>query len=1339
MNLKYKHNHLIYFFNLSLMLLVVFSPSLVIAEGDCSRIFKIKPSISLPHYINRNSNEQDGNIEEESEVIKQLRKIQLSSNSGKQHIEAVQKSLIEAYQKSYKYFILGISNLSYSQASSTYTLMMFIKYLIAPSSVPEEFKNYVDSHLNPNLSIIYEERSYEILELNPNSDFVALAKEHLVLPPIKDHIRYSQLLSSLNTSFKTYAQKIDRTTPTDKNIKIILQDALKKYMQLKDNSWVLYSYAQHSSNIDIHSFSQFKIDEVLKCLNVFKTLFKLSILPYKFKLVDKLTSIISQLSSDDFTDLLRFLIAYPELMITTLTFNEEIPFVDDKNLLFTITLERFIDNTNQMLEKKLPRSDLKTVKQIYEVAIKNIDSYLNMVLEDIFLLDQSEKIEKHNVYSNEFIALVVSIHYWIYTHYPHEEYEDLDSINDDELSNHIKANTPGFAKEVVDIFSTLDPLNKTVFLWYMGVMPYVYDVGINTVQSEVVSAFNIGIFDLLFQKVINSNVVDEKVISEIMYLTANDVDMFLKFLLQCRAENEVDKKIIFTLIKESLTPPFLTSSLKYLRLSLTDNLITIDDILNYFYSDSFSKSDELKQNLIYILAKSTTTFNELESIITSLINHDLSAMIGTYFSYIDMDKFIQDNTDYLEQEANTISTKSKVLTQLIQLPKVPTNAKRLISFIFLKKGILSYTELSFILYYKKDISVSDSQIIDKVKSIELKDCLSFINKRTYLDIPAVKETLISNLIKMNTNEITTLSFDEIKSIVIFLISNTKFTGVEDKIVSILSQREDVTNDFINEINSSSLLSESLTTMKELMITHNFMKKAPKIKREVIKKVQINSIDHGTIRATEVELLVKDIIDNQDIESTINVVQLLNKLVTEIDTILDKNNGKRVVKELQKSLDLILKMLQNFPMNKYPLVKQVFYSNLSFDSFDYLISNITNYKLKEFIYSIFSYWIDSNIINHSNVDQFTDSLLQLSDKKIYSTQLLYKLVLKLLKISNKDNKSSGQLIRFLTATIKNDTKPTSSKDNPRFSFLNSSSIINELLPVISKLQELSEPLREVLKQKLSKTYSIEGVNQTNLYIIKLNHALINSVSSLPLYKKLILLSVLSDEAVLYLKNQEDLSKFNETVSSLKRLINYSKNHPQYIVDLASSVIQRLNEVLLLKDQIKRNLNVIYNQNEAEFVTEDSFHLREQTSIYILFLQEIKKGRICLNLSDRSFKGLGYDVVSVDSQSTHYTEVKSKMNVHSSDYPVSISLNEAHVALKFHLKQLDGNYHLVLVPLSQHDIMKYGEVIEMNINWAILQRILEYYQDPDLLDYGFTIIDKLDHQILLRDFTENLFRE
>ena len=714
----------------------------------------------------------------------------------------------------------------------------------------------------------------------------------------------------------------------------------------------------------------------------------------------------------------------------------------------------------------------------------------------------------------------------------------------------------------------------------------------------------------------------------------------------------------------------------------------------------------------------------------------MDSYLNYYFSILNIDQFTNKNYELTQQVQEDFFSNSGIINSLLSLPKIPNNAKKLIAHFLPKKDSLTLNEINYLISIKKDLKITDTEISSKFNSLSLDDCISLIHKNIRLQ--GSKEALSSRIIRTNIEEFDHLDDIKVKTVIIFLVSNLKLPNVEDKLITILNQRSDITQNLINEISDSSFLSNEMTEMKEFLISHKFMKKAPKIKREIVKKVQISSVDQGTIKASEVEALIKDIVNFQDLGSANNVIELFNKLVIENQNFSGFNNGKRGVKEIQKSLDLILKMIQNFSINEYPLLRQAFFSKLSFDSLIYLIQNTSNYKLKDSVYNILIYWIDNNIINLSNIDSFSDIILDLYNNKTLTSQQFYKLTVKLLNGSKLNKQSATILCSILVGIIKDDTRLTVHKSHRSFKFLTVDNILKDLLPIISKQLELVEPLRNLLKSRLTLNYSTLGINEIGIHLVRINELLIKQIPSLPLYKRLILVSILPSESLLYLRNSGIKELYKDLLTSFNSLL-LEKNKstiPPYIKELAGSVLKSLNTTANLHEKIQEGLNTIEKWPSQDFDSDEACLFREKVSIYQAMLHEIRLGNITLDLSNKDFIGLGYDVLSINQKELKHIEVKSKMSLFSTEFPPSISMNEARVALELHDNPSKGSYFIYLVPLNRVERSQFGSLIQMEINWDRLKYIFESMKDPEFDNPNYQILDS-DKKIFLKDFTNNLF--
>ncbi len=297
---------------------------------------------------------------------------------------------------------------------------------------------------------------------------------------------------------------------------------------------------------------------------------------------------------------------------------------------------------------------------------------------------------------------------------------------------------------------------------------------------------------------------------------------------------------------------------------------------------------------------------------------------------------------------------------------------------------------------------------------------------------------------------------------------------------------------------------------------------------------------------------------------------------------------------------------------------------------------------------------------------------------------------------------------------------------QFNFFNYKNIIEYIIPFISKYEEKAYSLINFIRTVLSTPYTflnpvkneqfIRKIHSSyNVYLLKLQKQLADHLldpkncEDIPL-----ILSMISDEVFLYLKNNPNIQREYKLILSYLRYISLTKDS-SFIVNAATKLVKKMEEVVYLQDEIASNLLVIYRDPES------SNHFREKISLQISMLYEITHSRLPLDLGGPAFIGVGYDILSVSEKEAYFIEVKSKKDLFT-NYPTRITKNEADVALNIHKNFPNGDYHIYLVPLGRMDMkMILDPLIDIDIDWDKLNDIV-INRDP-----------KQNQRIALSDFS------
>ena len=1294
---------------------------------DCSKIFDIKPTNPFPLVTKKISSDDGSGAFTDIEDIdfKHIDR-QMSKKIFLKTFEDTGINLAEKYKKSLEIIIQQFDSLSHSEARYLYILLTILKRaLYQDFKVDELLSVFSTAFYNHTVSNIKDDPKIdEIFDINDTTDFKERLQKDLKDISITPIPNFGKFVYDIYQEIHASVVYIEKGLQDKKNIAEKIKSSLS---QSKASELKIYSVFFYSAVLSDKAFTS-SFSNKTYLLPIFShflfinRIIRSAILPYHINFCNKLSELTESASAQDFISILDVYAQGIKGLNIALNLNESSDLSNIKILIFSFTTDFFIPFINEYISTTL---NIDVHNLSLKDTFKKIKEYKNKILTQ-YIKEKSKT--KNNLdlnikskwYQDDLLSLIFSIHYWIFS--------NIDE-NSDPLD--VQDKISSVSKDVYQIYLGLNDFNQNVLIWYLNFMIRLY----KDMPENIILAINdlcLNLADTITPDTYDSTTSFDQIKQGIRLLQSQPSTL-INFIDNSLYVPEFDSDVYSDILLIIFSSDMYNDVIDQIDINLSYHPDLIDKLISRMCNLNKSQLS----NFISKLALWTHSIPELNSVIKAWLKVGRVDAINQFFSIFDIDMFIQNNT-YVDTFSDELFSEDGLINQLNSIPKSSEQIKKLKIFYLKNKPQLSLSQILFLLNSADTtnigIDIDIDSTLNQVIKLPISDILYLIKQGSYKKIDGLLEQILLRLKNISLDEIRLCSEDEIRSILIFLIRYSNTSELEEKVVFILQANLKLCQELISECSKEGFLTEDITLIKDFLTKHAFLQKVRKIKRPIVKKVSPSKIDQGILLASEVQELINNITEDENVGSTINIAQILNKLVAEYNNTQGFSGGKKEIKEYKKSLDLILKMIQNFNTDAYPILKQGFYSNLENDTLVFLINNINSYSIKDKVYSIINYWISNNRFIPDNLEFGVDTIYNLYETKSLSTQQLYNLITSILKKTDFNSLYVDKLINAISNIISEDIKLVkSSKDKDyHLRFFNFKTITKDIIPIISKHQHNAKVLRNLLEEKLEVKILNKELDENSLYILKLNRKLINSLYELPLFKKIILLSVLSDESYLYIKNNDTLQPVLQLTEK-----NISTSKPsEFILDLYQKVQSKLSQTQKLGDLIKSGITTITSWSKKEFESEEAFLFREQISIYQTLLYEINLGFIPIDFSSRNFKALGYDVYSTDTNFDHYIEVKSKMSLFSTEYPPNISINEARVALNLYKETKNSDYLIYLIPLNLSERKKYGKLIVMDINWTRLEGLYASLHDPMYDNPNYQIVD-YSKKIFLKDFTENLY--
>lgn len=914
-----------------------------------------------------------------------------------------------------------------------------------------------------------------------------------------------------------------------------------------------------------------------------------------------------------------------------------------------------------------------------------------------------ETTDKSNfIVQDDLISLISTMSYWISTRY--KAYTESERIPRSEVMNMLHLAYNEYLK--------LNSINKFFFIWYMSYVTHIYESQMDSKIASFNRTIRIYLVSFLLKNMDSSNSEHIDHIIDILVpqtYRATFVEFFSTYMLK---ENlDTSSLVLYYLLLNDK----YKKHLDLIDFELNTNKVNLDSILKDIYR--LPQGGLVIRKLLNLLGSKITSSKSLHKVLNAIINANLLPEIDSFLDKLDHKKFLERNPELNRNvERYFFTAKDSIFNLTQSLGKDHRYVlKELIIGYILKKENPSIDEILFLLKNSGSSNSSNQDLNINIKKyiflLPIDILISFVGEDPkYFN--QHEQELVSYLVSQPN-----LSFKEFKSedllelikiligFDINLIDSTEIKQDTTKVINqIFYQRADVLDLLRSEcLAIDSRFKPDLIQIKEYLINHAFIQKPAKVKRDIVKKEKLTQKEkEGTIRLADIEDLITDLIELEDYSVVQEFLNIFNHLIEFEKT--QTRNGRKESKETQKSLKAILNMFQNTSFEDKPLLKQTLFSNINEEVFYYLLDNITVYNnIKSVVFSIISFWIDNHQINASNTDWIVKIIKRLSDQNQIKFYDLYILVTKILNIKDINSFTIDTLSTILANLIKSDTKLIKTNDY-NFKIFTSKNILTTLIPIISKHKEKVSDLLEAIKYRLSLKIPLLGIDDESIQILKINKEIIDSLSDLPLHRRIIATYILTDESLVYIKNGKQ-SFYKYIIDSLQKGISNSSSG-DFIKELASLGLKSLESSIDLRKVILENSSIIINGG-SNFASEEAKNLREKTSIYKVMEDKIKDGAFPIDLSDKKYVGLGYDVFCLENGINHYIEIKSKMSLFSQDWPIVISQNEIKFALLVHESDSRSKFSLYVVPLNNQEIRLYGTIIETKIDWEKLKYICEHF--------------------------------
>ncbi len=1180
-------------------------------------------------------------------------------------------------------------------AKLAFITYMFLQYIVYPHTVESEKIGKILSTIQQVYSYSYDIKASTIEEkvIDETMNVLGIKDVSAIIPKLVEEYKKISGLSENDTMIPLlddlrYLYSFTKTTVSENKdidkINRILQN-FYRWLDILTNSSKLYKYISTRSFYTLHpEFVQDK-DDLEDYL-----FFNSQIL---------LMNLINSLTPSEFISVLTTNTrkALP-IVLNASSFSKMKNIDINSNWALTIlSINSFITTIKNLISKPETPSDINLNS---DINFNNILSYLDQHAEQIYIDYVKQFISTTDVKNLptpkniNLISFIEAIYVWGF------KIQAIQNLDKERLKQEINK----IINLVFDRYIQLDEFQRFFFMWTLKNVAHTsthfnltYGLNILDTVISVLSGFLLNFPDKLSKQEIQT--ITNVGLSGI-YAPA-----ILKSLFSHIDINS--DKFYFTLkllLSNEQYTPYL-SSVKDLIDRNDFNLNKCLEILDF----------KLASKFMHLLVKEIKTPKDLSKILSSDL-HD--SYIRVFLQEFDTENFIK-TYPILDPKIDSDLISNYLLINISS--SFPTNSKDYVKnfvdfthYYLTQKTSYTLKEWNFITQNPSKFEYD----LTKLNLLSLKEIIHLVARgKSWFSynykkiIPIILSKDILEYDSISDEDLILLLKDIISYLPTSTTSSLKPEFDTQKLDTILTRNPSVLEVIIKECSVPSY-SQVLTKIKIYLIDHLFIPKEVKIKRQVAEKNKTTT--KNPEYTYQVSSLLESIEELKYSSASFNIIDQLMDLFTKL---IDFQNsytggkGQKLYIDIDNALTIIFNFFKNFDFNSYPQFKDYIYSKISKKIWDFLFSHKIN------IITFISNWLT---VSNLDTSLFVEIIKELYDASSLKNDLLYSCIMNLFKkhFDSLTKKEVLSLVNILISILKADNTTVYINQSNQLKLFNVDNICRDIIPLIIKIKDskLLEKLLECVKNKLQPITQSTGISDYDINILHLNRRLINSLletdSNITFS---VLISLLSPEALLYIKNTPDLYELFSSI--LSESVNEIKSSV-----LSSFVLEtqkRLESIPLLEDRIDNLFHEI-DYNMEDFSTDSSKVIREATSIAIILLNEIKSERLPLDFSSTNYVGVGYDVISVTPEDVRYIEVKSKMAIRSEKYPLLITYNEALKAIEYTQGGKNPDkYKLYAVPLKPSEIDEFGQFIDLTIDYSKLKQAVTILGEKRVQDFANNI--------------------